>query len=218
MKILNCEAVIFDLDGTLYDKKRIALYSMLKQWKTLYILSHSNKIRRELKGRDFENEENYFNHFYSKLAEKTSKPQKEVEQWYTCSFYPGFLNILKKYYRARNNLNQLLPAIAEKVPMAVFSDYGYVDERLEALHIDRHFFKVTAGSEEYGALKPSARPLLHIASQLGIAAEKILVVGDRQDTDGKAAEMSGMMFYHIDGAVGWETFLEDMFNFLKERG
>ena len=44
MKIQNCEAIIFDLDGTLYDKKSIALYSMLKQWKNLHILKQSNKI------------------------------------------------------------------------------------------------------------------------------------------------------------------------------
>jgi len=218
MKILNCEAVIFDLDGTLYDKKRIALYSMLKQWKTLYILNHSNKIRRELKGRDFENKENYFNYFYSRIAEKTSMSEKEVEQWYISSFYPGFIHILKKHYRAQKNMNQLLDAISEKIPMAVFSDYGCVDERLDALNIDRNLFKMSGGSEDYGVLKPSARPLLHIASQLGISAEKILVVGDRTDTDGKAAEKAGMMFYHIDGTDGWNRFLEDMLNYLNERG
>jgi putative hydrolase of the HAD superfamily len=218
MKILNCEAVIFDLDGTLYDKKRIALYSMLKQWKTLYILNHSNKIRRELKGIDFNNRENYFNSFFSRIAEKTSRSAKYIEEWYTQSFYRGFIEILKRRYRAQNDLNNLLQAAKGKIPLAVFSDYSYVDERLEALDIDRSFFKVTAGSEDFGVLKPSARPLLHIASQLGVPAEKILVVGDRHDTDGKAAEMAGMMFYYIDGAAGWDMFLKDMFNFLKERG
>lgn len=218
MKILNCEAVIFDLDGTLYDKKRIALYTMLKQWKNLHILKHSNKIRREMKGRDFQNSENYFENFYNRISEETSRSVEELKFWYNQSFYRGFIEILHKNYKAQNNLISLLERARGNLPMAVFSDYSYVNERLDALQIDSSFFEITAGSEEYGVLKPSARPLLHMAAKLDVSAEKILMVGDRRDTDGKAAESAGMMFYFIDGKSGWKQFTEDMFQYLNERG
>lgn len=218
MKILNCEAVIFDLDGTLYDKKRIALYSMLKQLKTMHVLNHSNKIRKEMKGRDFKSRENYFENFYKRVSEKSSLTVEELENWYNQSFYRGFIEILRKKYKAQDNLIPLLEAAKGEIPMAVFSDYSHVDERLEALEIDGSFFEITAGSEDYGVLKPSARPLLDIADKLGVPPEKVLMVGDRQDTDGKAAEMAGMMFYFIDGKSGWKQFTEEMVNYLKERG
>ena len=218
MKILNCEAVIFDLDGTLYDKKRIALYSMLKQWKNIHILKHSNKIRSELKGKDFKNSENYFNNFYKRVSEESSKPVEELEKWYKQSFYRGFIEILRKKYKAQENLINLLESAKGVIPIAVLSDYSHVDERLEALQIDSSFFEITAGSEEYGVLKPSARPLLDIADKLGVPADKILMVGDRHDTDGKAAELAGMMFYFINGKLGWKQFTEDMFDYLKKRG
>lgn len=215
MKILNCNALIFDLDGTLYNKKNIAFYTMAIQWKNLHILNNANKIRKGLKGIDFENAESYYEKFYSSIAKETSRSVDFIEKWYQHSFYPGFVSILKKKYRAQKNLIEILKAMKGKLPLAVLSDYAFVGERLEALGISPDFFDITASSEDFGALKPSARSLEHIASEFGIPCGNVLVVGDRTDTDGKAAEMAGMMFYHINGTAGWNQFVKDIQDFLK---
>lgn len=218
MSIQKFEALIFDLDGTLYDKKNIVLNTMASHWREIPILHASNKLRKTLKGIDLGNSEDFHNTFYGKIAEASGKKFSKVEHWYQRKFYPRFIRALKKKYKARKKLIPLLEQMKGLVPMAVFSDYSYVKERLNALHIPTDVFTVMAGSEEYGVLKPSPRPLLDIARKLGVPADNVLVVGDRVDTDGEAARMAGMMFYHITDGDEWEKFVSDVKDFLKKGG
>lgn len=216
--MLNIEALIFDLDGTLYDKKNIVLNTLKSHWKEIPILHATNRLRKSLKGVDFENSEAFHETFYRQIARSAGRRTSTIEHWYQKKFYPRFIRALKKKYKARNNLVALLEKLQGVIPMAVFSDYSYVPERLHALKIPQKYFSFMAGSEEYGVLKPSARPLLEIASRLGVSPGKVLVVGDRVDTDGEAAKKAGMMFYHIAGPDQWDRFITDMEDFLKERG
>jgi len=217
MEIVNCDAIIFDLDGTLYEKKRIALYTLFKQLKNISMLKASNRIRKEFKGVDCNNLNGFYSNFFAKVGEELSLSSKEVERWYFNSFYPSFIGILKKRFKSQPGLIPLLENISKKLPLAVFSDYSYVDERLDVLNIDKNYFKIRSSSEEYGVLKPAARPLLDIASKLSVEPQNILIVGDRVDTDGKASEAAGMMFYHIDGANGWSKFMQDILEYIEER-
>ncbi|MBN2659206.1 MAG: HAD family hydrolase [Spirochaetales bacterium] len=218
MNTQNIEALIFDLDGTLYDKKNIVLNTLKSHWREIPILHASNRLRKALKGVDLESSEKFHETFYSRIAGTAGRRKATIEHWYQKKFYPRFIRALKKKYRARNNLIPTLEKLQRILPMAVFSDYSYVPERLHALKIPKEYFSFMAGSEEYGVLKPSARPLLEIAAKLGVSPEKVLVVGDRDDTDGEAARMAGMMFYHIAGPEHWDRFIEDMLQLTEERG
>ncbi|MDA3812170.1 MAG: HAD family hydrolase [Spirochaetaceae bacterium] len=215
MKFQNCEAVIFDLDGTLYNKKRIALYMMLKLRRNISLLNNTNKVRKELKGIDFSNSREFYHNFFESIALKSSKSEDFIKKWYLEFFYPGFLDILGKKYKTHANMNSFLIELKNKMPIAILSDYAFIKERLNVLEISDDVFSVIASSEEYGVLKPSARPLLQIAMEMGIPADKILVVGDRVDTDGKAAELAGMMFYHINEINCWSDFTREMLEFIK---
>ena len=53
-------------------------------------------------------------------------------------------------------------------------------------------------SESFGALKPAPRPFLEIAAKLNISPENILVIGDRNDTDGLGAESAKMKFIQTE--------------------
>lgn len=218
MKIENCEAVIFDLDGTLYNKKRIALNMMIKLWKTIPVLQKANRARKEFKGRDFHTGEEFHHSFYANIAEDHVLPEKSVEIWYQKTFYPVFINTLKRKYKARKDINKFLKELSEKMPLAVLSDYAFVKERLRALDISDEIFTVIASSEEFGVLKPSSRPLLNMAEELGVSPKKVLVVGDRADTDGEAAQLAGMMFYQISESRSWIDFCAEMLNYIKLRG
>lgn len=217
MMIQNFEALIFDLDGTLYDKKNIVFNTMRSHWKDIPVLHASNRLRKSLKGIDLENRENFHSTFYRRIAMASGRRTHRVEHWYQKKFYPRFIRVLKKKYKARNNLLPLLEDLEKVVPMAVFSDYAYVKERLHALDIPTDAFLVMEGSEEYGVLKPSARPLLEIAAKLGVTPEKVLVVGDRDDTDGVAARLAGMMFYHISDGKMWDQFVRDIKEYIDRR-
>lgn len=218
MIIDNCDALIFDLDGTLYDKKNILFNTMASHWMDIATLHAANKLRKALKGVDLGGQDEFYRTFYGGIGEAAGRKPQWVESWYMDKFYPRFIRTLEKKYRARSGLADLLDKLKGKIPMAVFSDYSHVHQRLEALGIDPGLFDCLAGSEEYGVLKPSARPLLDIAGKMGTDPSRVFVVGDRTDTDGEAASLAGMKFFHIQGSDSWEKFLEEMKYYMKKRG
>lgn len=218
MDFHDIDALIFDLDGTLYDKKNIVFNTMTNHWREIPILHATNQLRKTLKGVDLKNAEEFHKYFFGKIAEASGRSVKKVESWYLERFYPRFIATLQKKYQARQGMDKLLSAINKRIPAAVFSDYSFVAERLQALKIPTDVFDVLAGSEEFGVLKPASRPLIELAGRMGVEPKKVLVVGDRRDTDGEAARMAGMMFYHITGDEAWNRFISDMIDYLNKRG
>lgn len=81
---------------------------------------------------------------------------------------------------------------------AVVSDYP-AQYKLQALGCADLFDVVIANGEEGGPnfLKPHPEGYLKAAAQLGVAPERCLVIGDREDADGLAAERANMSFRRI---------------------
>jgi HAD superfamily hydrolase (TIGR01549 family) len=212
---LDFNAVIFDLDGTLYCnrgfKKKLILRSIRKIRKT-YLM---NKVRKKMMGIDYNSEEKFLNSFFREIAGKNKKRIKKVKSWYKRDFYPLFINLLKKRFKSRENINGLLEVLKNNnIKLAVLSDYSHVKERLDALGINKSLFDVVASNEEYGVLKPHKRPLIDIAEKLNVKPENVLIVGDRDDTDGEGARMANMNYIliarngknHNENMYSWETF------------
>ncbi|MBD3244291.1 MAG: HAD-IA family hydrolase, partial [Chitinivibrionales bacterium] len=83
------------------------------------------------------------------------------------------------------------------------------------LGLQHSWFDIVASSEEAGALKPNPRPFLDIASRFSLRPAEILVIGDRDDTDGAAAAACGMRFIRIsdkpslpDSCLRWAAVRE----------
>jgi len=78
---------------------------------------------------------------------------------------------------------------------ALVSDYP-ATSKLEALGARELFDVVVCCGEPGGPprLKPDPAGMLLAASKLGVPPEQCLVLGDRQDADGLAAERAGMAF------------------------
>lgn len=83
---------------------------------------------------------------------------------------------------------------------AVVSDYPARD-KLRALDASSLFDVVISSGEPGGpsALKPDPAGMLAAADSLGVAPHRCLVIGDRDDADGRAARAAGMTFRR----VGW---------------
>ncbi|AEF83819.1 hydrolase [Treponema primitia ZAS-2] len=115
--------------------------------------------------------------------------------------------MLKKYYCPRPGLSELFEKLTRKSrKFAVYSDYPLVAERLRALGLNTEDCGLLYGPENFGAQKPAARPFLSIAEAMGISPGEILVVGDREDTDGAGAAAAGMGFIRIKTDKDWELF------------
>jgi len=195
------KGIIFDFDGTLFDNKNIAFYIIAANpfdWMRIW---KERRIRKRFEGRDFSLSENYYNTFFRELGKACFRSPEHIKNWYFKRYMPRMIKVLKKHYKPRPDLDKLLHSIEnQKNPLqtAVYSDYPFVKERFLAIGLTPSQRIKFYGPESFGAQKPAVRPFLTIASDFGLSPEEILVIGDREDTDGLGAFNSGMHFFCLE--------------------
>ena len=191
-------AIIFDLDGTLYDKSGLAghlIRRALLQGR-LGMLARERRARKELKGKSFGTEAAFYEALFARMSARPGR----AARWYHGWYLPEMARQLRLHHRLRPWVQPLLEALAgQGIPVAVLSDYGAVREKLEALGLRPEAFRVVTDAPSCGGLKPCAAPFLAVAKALGVPPESCVVVGDRPDTDGAGARAAGMGFRLVRG-------------------
>lgn len=192
------KAVVFDVDGTLFDKSKLPLHLVLADPLYMFILNNERKARKSLAGVWFGDERTYYETLYGKVAIRSHVSSKRVKWWYDHRYMPSMVRVLKRHYRLRDWVPVLLPELRAKgIKVALFSDYGCVDERLEALGFDPAWADFITDAPRMGGLKPCKESLLSVCRELGVEPGETLMVGDRDDTDGEAAHRCGMHFHLV---------------------
>ena len=192
------KAVIFDLDGTLYDKAGLArrlVWSQLRRGK-LSLLKREREVRKALRGYHFKSEEAFYKVFFKQF----SHPE-QARRWYFEEYMPDMVAILRKHYRIASWVeSQMLELRANGKKIAVFSDYGFVQKKLEAIGFRLSWADYLFDAPSLGGLKPCKESFVKICREMGMKPSDCLMVGDRKDTDGKGARSVGMAFVQvIDG-------------------
>ncbi len=196
----DVRAVIFDLDGTLYDMK-----PLFKPMLTALLFPHMLRLprymsaRRTFMGHDFGNGESLLKKLASETARREgANDETEIRRWIDRQFYPAFCRVLPFFRKSRPGLDETLRKLKNAgTKLGLISDFARIPERLQALGIDSTLFEHLVSTESEGCLKPCTRPFEKLAQSWNIANETILVVGDRSDTDGEAATGLGMQFIRI---------------------
>lgn len=198
----NIKAVVFDLDGTLYNFKGLPLRLMWALPTDFSRIANDRSIRKKLKGCDFGTPEAYKEEYAKRMAKKTALKPADALNWYSNRYIGTMCFLLKKYYSARPQLTEVFQMLHSKgIKIAVFSDYPRVKQRVRALDFSDEAMESISGiysAEDFGSQKPALRPFMEIAQQLGVIPESCLVVGDRDDTDGDGARKAGMSFIQIE--------------------
>lgn len=103
-----------------------------------------------------------------------------------------------KLFKRRSLLQRIAAHRAAGGKTAVVSDYP-ARHKLEAMNATQLFEVVIASGEPGGPqrLKPDPQGYLLAAQALGVAPAECLVIGDREDADGAAAQAAGMAFQLI---------------------
>lgn len=194
------EAVVFDFDGTLY---KISFWTKL-----LFLLHNLNnislffahrKVMKKLRETDFGSSGKYFSRFFNDISALTGKTTGDIKFWYENCFQRSFVYILEKHCKPSKETVAFLGFLKENnIKTAIFSDYGFISERLRALNLDKNNFDILVSGEEEGVLKPGTRPLKKIAEIFNLMPENIILVGDRPDTDGFVAKNAQMHFIQIN--------------------
>lgn len=186
------KVVIFDLDGTLYDKSALARRLIISSLAhgDLRLLGRERQVRKKLRGNPFDSEEQFYEAFFAEF----SHPDK-ARQWYFQRYMPLMIRILQKKYTLYPWVRDVFKSLKEKeIRTVIFSDYGCVREKLEAIDFDPQWADFLFDAPALGGLKPCRDSFAKICALLEVRPEECWMIGDRRDTDGLGAAAVGMPF------------------------
>lgn len=189
------KAVIFDLDGTLYDKSGLARQLVLSQLRQggLRMLKREQEVRKELRGCHFKSEDAFYKAFFAQFA----RPEL-ARRWYFETYMPDMVRILRKHYRIAPWVETIIAELrTHGRKVIVFSDYGFVREKLNAIGFNLDWADYLFEAPALGGLKPCKESFEIICQETGLQPSECLMVGDREDTDGDGARSVGMAFEHL---------------------
>jgi HAD superfamily hydrolase (TIGR01549 family) len=195
------EALIFDLDGTLYRQaglRRAMLLRLVRAhawrpvrgWRTARILGAYRRAQESLRDSSLVTDDLGAAQLRWTCERLKSDPI-DISECVTLWMEREPLAILGRYLYS--DLIDFLEACrGQGLRLGLFSDYP-AEAKLEALRV-RGFFEVvlTAQSPEVGAFKPNPRGLLAVARALDVHPADCLYIGDRPEVDAAAARAAGM--------------------------
>lgn len=192
------KVVIFDVDGTLYDQvclRRKMVMELLRAFLRskislceVGILRCFRTTREGLADASVRNLERIqYKEVANRLGVSPDHVRSVVDTWIynrplrfvkRCRF-PG----VKEFFEALQR---------ESIKIAVFSDYP-ASEKLLKLELNADLIRVST-DPDVDELKPNPRGLITISRDFNVSPRQCLMIGDRQDRDGKAASRAGMGF------------------------
>jgi FMN phosphatase YigB (HAD superfamily) len=201
-------AVIFDMDGTLYHQRRLRLLMAFELLR--HCLKHGRKglrgcrilaeYRRNRETGCFlgDRESQQYSSVARRLHVSDQDVRRTVETWM-------FQAPLAHLYPCRDRrLQKLLPALRSRgISVFIYSDYPAA-EKLKALRLSADGC-YCAEDPEIRRLKPDPKGLRTILEKNGLSLSDCLMVGDRFDRDGKAAERISMDYLILPAGKQRET-------------
>lgn len=192
------QAVIFDVDGTLYSQTKLRLFMVLGMSKVLLwdppraadlkIVWNFRKIREKNRHLATWNlEEEQYN--WGAKVSGVSPPgvRRVVQEW----MYDRPLPYLARC--RHRGVKELFTLLRDKrIRVGIFSDFP-AHAKLEALGLDSDVV-VTATQKEVSCLKPHPKGLLLTAAELNTPIKACLFIGDQDEKDGECARRAGMPY------------------------
>ena len=198
----NVKAIIFDVDGTLYEQSRLRskmlvdllAYYALRPWR-LQEMRILQRFRAEREKRPGASGPDLENAQYTWCADKGRFPVQKVRQvvdrWMFTHPNQYLLNCVYP------GTHSFFDAIRQQgIKIGIYSDYKAHD-KLAAMNLAADIV-VSSTDPEIDQLKPAPAGLLHIADALNLSPEECLFIGDRQELDGLCAERAGMPYLIVD--------------------
>lgn len=194
------QAIAFDLDGTLYDLRRMRRrlvwrvpgeirdhgpFGLLRRVRALQAF---RKARESFRGS--ERVESLVETLAEQVSEQLRLPKKLVMGAVRDYFFDSDFRELMGLSPAGDY--EVLAELAERgYRLACLSEYP-VERKLAALGLADLPWEVGMSCEEVGELKPSPAAFLECARRLELEPAQVLLVGDRLDADVAGAEAAGM--------------------------
>lgn len=178
------KAVVFDLDGTLYDSStmpwRIVLGLLAGRHNVLYSW-RERKARKLMRGQRYADEGALYDALF-----RCIDPQRpdEVRRWYFDSYMPLQARIIGSHCAP---YSWVLPCLNELrsrgIKVALYSDYGHTHDKVRSLGIPTEMFDLIVDAPSLGGLKPNAESARQLLELMQVSPADTLFVGDREDCD-----------------------------------
>lgn len=219
--IMDYNVYIFDLDGTLYYQKpfRIRMLCALIKHvlkhpvsiKDILVIKKYREVREhwEMCERAFSFEEGVCldERQYAYVAVKKRTRPEKVKRAVEFFMLELPLSVLPPY--RDEILNTLLEKLKKnKKTIVVYSDYP-VEDKLKCLGIEADFC-YTSGDERIGCMKPDPNGLKVILGELHCDSADAVMIGDRYEKDGLAAEGNDMDYIIVSSSKRERGKLVDM--------
>ena len=211
MNIDNYKAVVFDLDGTLYDNKGLPMKLILADIPNMWVLGAERRARKNLMGRDFGSAAAVYDALFAEMARvKWNLTPDKARRWYQDKYMPLQVTLLHMYFQLRPLAVELLEAIrARGLRVILYSDYGHEIEKAQALGIPANLFDGIVSAAKMGGLKPCRQSMERLLKEFDLDPATTLYVGDREDTDGQSARPFNIVFHNVKGSQeAWDELLK----------
>ena len=189
------DAVVLDLDGTLYQKPHMVWHMMVGDRCHLLELAGERIARTWIAGRHYESQDAFYQSFFWKIAQWMPFSPKHAKKWYFTHYLPTMLKVIQRYYRLSDWVQPLVEkAKAAGAKVVVYSDYEMMAEKFAILGFDASQLDFAICASELGGAKPCKESMEALLKKLKVKASRTLVIGDRDKTDGEAARRVGARF------------------------
>lgn len=189
---------VFDLDGTLYNQPRLRYIMATRLMK--YYLLHPIKIPEMLWIQDFRktkdswkensNEDNIIADVATRHNKDADVVKAVIQKW----IYENPLSALAK--TKYDKVIELIEKLRrDKKTVVILSDYP-TEDKLTALGVicDASY---STTDERIGELKPSPKGLMVVMGDFKAKPSETLMIGDRDEKDGKSAELAGCAYLNV---------------------
>ncbi len=210
MTLREAKAISVDVDGTLYRVRRLRVAWRLRSERGLLValMAAREKLRAEppssdaeaLLDREAELVAPSFGLDHAEAVERIRLLRASMAQALTRKVapFPGVRSALEA-------------AATRGLKLAVLSDYDPA-EKLHYLGLDDLPWAARVGADTCGALKPHRRSFEQVTASLGVPAESIVHVGDREDLDVDGALGAGLRAWRFAPKGGGRTKAEHTFD------
>ena len=210
LNLTDIKAVAFDIDGTLYRNWSLNYRMSLHFFRHCIFFLHYGIVRTEL--RKIVLEKDFIQVQDELMAKRLKCTPIEAHQQLDKIVYTG----LKKYFpriKTCSGAIELIKKLKENgYKIALLSDFP--PEQKGNVWGILDYCDVVLGTEEIGALKPSAKPFEVLASKLQLPANQILYVGNSEKYDvvgsKKVGFKSALFISVFKGFFGKKSKLADI--------